>query len=157
MLFTLSAAMQGHNPGRIFVDDVEHPRTAFALTVEGYLLTGEHDNPATLAALRAFIHEKLFTGEVYVNEDDSMMLAVYPEAWEARLPELIPTHEAEKLERYHYLCREPAFDWHTALPDGYTVRRIDRDLLEADNAAGCVIVIPEAIGEWNDVEETGTP
>jgi len=150
---SIRAAMQGHNPGRIFVDDVENPRTAFALTVEGYLLTGEHDDPSTLEALRAFIHEKLFTGEVFVNGDDSLSLAVYPEAWEARLPELIPTHQVEKLERYHYLCHKLAFDWRAALPNGYTVRRIDRDLLEADNAAGCVIVIPEAIGEWNDVEE----
>ena len=145
---SIRAAMEGNNPGRIFVDDVEHPRTAFGLTVEGYLLAGEHDNPATLESLRAFIHEKLFTGEVFVNGDDSLSLAVHPEAWEARLPELIPTHEAEKLERYHYLCRELAFDWRAALPDGYTVRRIDRDLLEADD-----IIIPEAIGEWNDAEE----
>ena len=145
---SIHAAMQGHNPGRIFVDDVEHPRTAFGLTVEGYLLTGEHDNPATLEALREFIHKKLFTGEVFVNGADSLSLAVHPEAWEARLPELIPTHEAEKLERYHYLCHQLAFDWRAALPAGYTVRRVDRDLLRTDS-----IIVPEAIAEWTTIED----
>jgi RimJ/RimL family protein N-acetyltransferase len=145
---SIRAAMQGHNPGRIFVNDVARPRTAFALTVEGYLLTGEHDNPATLEALHAFIYEKLFTGEVYVNGDDSLSLAVYPEAWEARLPELISTHEVEKLKRYHYLCRELAFDWRAALPPGYTVRRVDQGLLKADD-----IIIPEAIAEWTSIED----
>lgn len=142
------AALQGHNPGRIFVDDVEKPRTAFALTVEGYLLTGEHDNPATLTALREFIQDQLFTGKVYVNGDDSLSLAVYPEAWETRLPDLIPTHEVEKLERYHYLCRELAFDWRAALPAGYTVRRLDQALLRGEGA-----IVPEALAEWNDLEE----
>jgi len=32
---SLQAAIVGVNPGRIFVDDVENPRTGLALTVEG--------------------------------------------------------------------------------------------------------------------------
>lgn len=145
---SIRAAFQGHNPGRIFVDNVAHPRAAFALTVEGYLLTGEHDNPATLAALRTFLKEQIFTGTVFVNGADSLSLAVDPEAWEARLPELIPTHEIEKLLRYHYLCQELTFDWRAALPAGYTVRRLDQDLLHDSN-----IIIPEAITEWTGLED----
>jgi RimJ/RimL family protein N-acetyltransferase len=145
---SIRAAIQGRNPGRIFVDNAAHPRTAFALTVEGYLLTGEYDNPATLEALRVFLKKQIFTGKVFVNGPESLSLAVYPEAWETRLPDLIPTHEMEKLERYHYLCRELAFDWRAALPAGYTVRRVDRDLLRADD-----IIIPEAIAEWTTIED----
>jgi len=96
------AAIEGNNPGRIFVDDADRPHTALAFTVEGYLLAGDHDNPATNEALRCLLREKIFTGEVFVNGDWSMSLAVHPETWEAKLPELIPTHEVEKNERYHY-------------------------------------------------------
>jgi hypothetical protein len=35
---SIHAAIEGNNPGRIFVDDRFNPRTALALTVEGYLL-----------------------------------------------------------------------------------------------------------------------
>jgi len=126
---SLQAAVEGTNPGRIFVDDPRNPRAGLALTVEGYLLAGEHDDPAILEALRHFLRERIFTGEAYVNGDDSLSLAVHPEAWEARLPVLMPTHEAEKLLRYHYLCRELAYDWRRSLPEGYAVRRIDRELL----------------------------
>lgn len=97
---SIHAAIEGHNPGRIFVDNVDNPQTAFALTVEGYLLAGDSDNPETNRALRRLLEEKIFTGEVFVNGDWSMSLAVDPESWEARLPELIPTHEVEKSERY---------------------------------------------------------
>lgn len=88
---SLQAAIDGASPGRIFVDDPHHPRAGLALTVEGYLLAGEHDDPAILDALRQFLRDSIFTGQVYVNGDDSLSLAVDPGAWEARLPELIPT------------------------------------------------------------------
>ena len=119
---SIHAAIDGNNPGRIFVDDVDRPRTAFALTVEGYLLAGEHDDAATNGALRRLLREKIFTGEIIVNGDWSMSLAVHPEGWEAKLPELIPTHEVEKNKRYHYLCRTLSFDWCSNIPEGYTVR-----------------------------------
>jgi len=145
---SIQAAIEGNNPGRIFVDDVTHPRTAFALTVEGYLLVGEHDNPATNASLRRLLAEKIFTGEIFVNGNDSMSLAICPETWEARLPELIPTHEIEKNERYHYRCRHLQFDWRNHLPDGYTVRCLDRTLLEDSD-----VVFSNQVGAWNDLTE----
>jgi hypothetical protein len=112
---SIQASIEGNNPGRIFVDDAARPRTAFALTVEGYLLAGDHDNPATNEALGRLLKEKIFSGQVYVNGDWSMSLAVHPRAWESKLPELIPTHEIEKNKRYHYLCRELNFDWRESL------------------------------------------
>ena len=144
---SLQAAIEGINPGRIFVDDAGSPRTGLALTVEGYLLAGEHDDPEILEALRQLLRDSIFTGKVYVNGDDSLSLAVHPEAWEARLPELIPTYEALRLTRYHYLCRQVSLDWRGTLPEGYERRRIDRDLL-ADPG----LVLPEDFGAGGQIE-----
>jgi len=44
------------------LDDVESPRTGLALTVEGYLLAGEHDDPGILEALRQFLRDSIFSG-----------------------------------------------------------------------------------------------
>jgi RimJ/RimL family protein N-acetyltransferase len=77
-----------------------------------------------------------------------MSLAVYPETWEAMLPQLIPTHEMERIERYHYLCRAVKFDWHNHLPEGYTVCRVDRTLLADPD-----VVFPDAVREWMDIGE----
>lgn len=126
---SLQAAIERLSPGRIFVDDAARPRTGLALTVEGYLLAGEHDDPEILGALRQFLRDSIFTGKVYVNGADSLSLAVHPEAWETRLPALIPTYDALKLPRYQYLCRRAGLDWRSSLPDGYALRRIDRELL----------------------------
>ncbi len=140
---SIRAALEGNNPGRIFVDDVERPRTAFALTVEGYLLAGEHDNPATNEALRRFLKEQIFTGQVFVNGNESLSLAVHPSAWETKLTELIPTHEIEKLERYHYLCRAVKFDWRNHLPEGYTLHRVDATLMNDPQ-----VVWPDPVREF---------
>jgi GNAT superfamily N-acetyltransferase len=139
---SLEAAIEGVNPGRIFVDDAENPRTGLALTVEGYLLAGEHDDPEILEALRQFLRDSIFSGKVYVNGDDSLSLAVHPEAWEARLSELIPTYDALSLPRYHYLCRRVALDWQSSMPEGYTLRRIDREFLSNRDLA-----LSEDLGE----------
>jgi RimJ/RimL family protein N-acetyltransferase len=145
---SIHAAIEGNNPGRIFVDDVVHPRTALALTVEGVLLAGDDGNLETNGALHRLFKERVFTGEVFVNGDWSMSLAVHPETWEAKLPELIPTHEVEKIERYHYVCRAVRFDWRNHVPEGYTVRRVDRALLE-----DAQVVFPDVVREWMDFGE----
>ncbi|MGD2041285.1 MAG: GNAT family N-acetyltransferase [Anaerolineae bacterium] len=145
---SIHAAIEGNNPGRIFVDNVHNPRTALALTVEGYLLAGDPDNLETIRALRRLFKEKIFTGEVFVNGDWSMSLAVHPEMWEALLPELIPTHEVERSERYHYLCSTVKFDWRSHLPEEYTVRRVDHALLDDGQ-----IVFPDVLRGWMDFEE----
>jgi RimJ/RimL family protein N-acetyltransferase len=145
---SINAAIEGNNPGRIFVDDADQPRTAFALTVEGYLLAGEDSNPETNEALRHLLKQRIFTGEVFVNGDWSMSLAVHPESWEAKLPELIPTHEVEKIERYHYLCHNLRFDWRQNVPEGYIVRSFDQALLNEEQ-----IAFPDVVRDWMDIPE----
>jgi RimJ/RimL family protein N-acetyltransferase len=139
---SISALVEGNNPGRIFVDDVAQPRTALALTVEGTLLAGDDTNPTTNEALRQLFKESIFTDKVFVEDDWGMMLAVHPQRWEAKLTQLIPTHQADVLPRYHYRCREVKLHWRDHLPDGYTVHQIDRALL-----ANPVLTVPAAILE----------
>ena len=145
---SLRAAIQGLSPGRIFVDNEESPRTMLALTVEGYLLGGDDSDPAVINSLRDFLKEKIFSGEIYINGDASMSLAVHPQTWENRLPELIPTHEVEKLDRYHYLCHALKLDWRTNLPDGYQIHRVDREILSGDS-----YIFSEGVRGWMDIEE----
>jgi RimJ/RimL family protein N-acetyltransferase len=145
---SINAAIDGNNPGRIFVDDMYRPRTAFALTVEGYLLTGDDSNHEIVGALSYLFKEKIFTGEVFVNGDWSMSLAIHPETWEAKLPKLIPTHEVEKVDRYHYLCNTLKFDWRKNTPEEYKVCRVDRALLN-----DAEIVFSDTMRDWMDVKE----
>jgi RimJ/RimL family protein N-acetyltransferase len=139
---SIQAAIERNNPGRIFVDNLEAPRTALALTVEGTLLAGDHSDPTTITDLNQLFEDQIFTGQVFVEEDWSMTLAVHPEEWEAKLSEIIPTHQAFLLPHHYYLCRKVRFNWRRHLPRGYTVHRIDQDLL-SDPA----LTIPEDLSQ----------
>lgn len=69
---SIQAAIEGNSPGRIFVDDIHKPRTALALTVEGYLLAGDGDDLETIGGLSRLLKEKEFSGDVYVKGDQAI-------------------------------------------------------------------------------------
>lgn len=144
----LRAAVEGNNPGRIFVDDVDNPSTFFALTVEGYLLAGDYHNEKTNNDICSFLAEQIFTGQIYVRNKKTMFLTVFPEVWEGLLPELIPTHHLLKRERYHYVCRAVTVDWRSSIPEGYTVHRVDYTVLNDTR-----IVFPDILRSWMDIDE----
>jgi len=127
---SIRAVLDGSNPGRVFADHPSDPRLAFALTIEGYLLAGDHFDPALRESVRQFFVGSLLTGDVYLDSDESITLAVSPPEWAGYLPEMIPTHEVEALPRLHYLCTELSYPWRENVPDGYSVHRIDRDILD---------------------------
>jgi GNAT superfamily N-acetyltransferase len=145
---SILAAIEGNNPGRIFVDYLMQPRTALGLTVEGYFLVGDDQNPKTNASLHRLFKEKIFTGQVFINGDWSMSLAVHPQTWVKKLPELIPTHEIEAINRYHYVCKSLKYDWRYNMPNGYTVKQLDEDLLGGDQ-----VNFSEDIRDWMDIEQ----
>mgnify|MGYP000054804282 CR=1 FL=1 len=72
-----------------------------------------------------------------------MVLAIEPDSWEARLSEITPGHPPDKLPRYLYLCKEVTLDWRALVPEGYSVRRIDRELVgdSANQAWGVMDVL----------------
>ncbi|NIM95863.1 MAG: GNAT family N-acetyltransferase [Anaerolineales bacterium] len=144
---SIRALIEGNSPGRIFVDEPLAPKTAFALTVEGYFLAGDYENSKTNQELRHFLKEKIFTGKVYVNSDTYMSLGIYPSAWEDRLPELIPSHEVEKFGCYHYLCDQVTLDWRGIVRDGYELFHVNRSFFNNPD-----ITFPEDVRSWSDIE-----
>jgi RimJ/RimL family protein N-acetyltransferase len=142
---SIKAAMQGTNPGRIFVDNFDLPKTALALTVEGYLLAGDHSDPAVISLLRKLFKEQILTGRVFIGDDDVMELIIYPDTWEPKLHEIIPTHEADKLLRYRYECSEAKLDWRDLIPKGYTLSPIDRRILNSTS-----LTFPDDM--WEEIE-----
>ena len=141
------AVIAGNNPGQIFVDDVQNPRMALAATPEGTMLAGDPLHPPLQDDLRQFLRGVVFTGQVRFI-DSELALSVHPDAWVALLPDLIPTHEVEALPRYHYLCQELRYDWRIHVPEGYTVRQVDRAFLDDPT-----VTMSDEMRDWFDIEE----
>ena len=53
----IRAVIEGTSPGRVYVDDVNQPKTAFLCSVEGYYLAGNVNNDAFNNSLNKLIFE----------------------------------------------------------------------------------------------------
>ena len=140
---SIRAALEGNNPARMFVDDPANPRTLLAITGEGTFLAGDDRNPTTIEKLR-LLFKQIFTGSFFPSAEWCITLSVDPPTWESWLPDLIPTHEPDRLLRFHYQCKHLEYtDYRHHLPEGYTLHRIDRALADRFSAVQ---------DEWLDVE-----
>lgn len=129
----IAAVIEGTSPGRIFVDNLNQPRSAFIDSPEGQFLVGNDQTPAFNDALRALL----------IQEDwHELYLFIHPDTWKTQLPSLFGA-EPQLTHRQHYLCTNLQLDWQSSLPEGYTIHRITRELLEQPG-----LQVPEHIFGW---------
>ena len=122
---TSAAVLDGNNSGRVFVDDLANPQTAFMFSPEGCYLAGNPDNDAFNRAL----NHAIYTGEVPGEKVNALFFVYHPESWEARLTALLDPRPPIMMPRRHYVCRQVKYDWRANLPDGFAVHRINEALL----------------------------
>lgn len=120
---SVGGVLAGYNPGFVAVDNLATPRTAFMSTAEGSHLAGEIDNPAFRAAFPTYVQDTLY-GE---REWERLYLVLTPE-WGAALAGVVDSPPLAEARR-HYVCRSVKHDWRAHLPEGFTVQRVDADLL----------------------------
>lgn len=140
---TIRAVIEGTSPGRIYVDNVGDPKTAFMCSVEGYYLAGNSENADFNKALGELIHNISETGDTVREGDDAINLDIYPKTWETKLPLLFPTRAPLIEQRRKYQSTQLRVNWKEQIPDGYSIHRLDRQLLE--RLAGNV---PEHVFGW---------
>jgi hypothetical protein len=87
---TIRAVIEGTSPGRIYIDDVRDPKTAFICSVEGYYLAGDTENEKFNRALGELIRNISETGDTVREGEDAINLDMYPKTWETKLPLLFP-------------------------------------------------------------------
>jgi hypothetical protein len=73
---TIRAVIEGTSPGRIYVDDVRSPKTAFMCSVEGYYLAGDAENADFNKALGQLICNISETRDTVKEGDDAVNLDV---------------------------------------------------------------------------------
>ncbi len=140
---TMQAVIDGTSPGRIYVDDVQKPHTAFICSVEGYYLAGDSENADFNQALSDLIHNTGESGKTLRAGEDAMNLDVFPRTWARHISTLFPDRAPLIEQRRKYICTQLRVEWKKLLPDGYSVHPIDQYLLERSG-----IKIPDHVYGW---------
>ncbi len=146
------AVIERTSPGRIYVDSIENPRTAFMCTAEGYYIAGNAHNDEFNLSLNRLIFERLFTGDTVRKDETDLAIGFYPESWKSKMPTIFRGRMPLTTARRHYVCTKVIIkDWKKKLPPGFEIRRIDGDILK-----GRGFEIPEQIDvetNWGSISD----
>jgi RimJ/RimL family protein N-acetyltransferase len=131
----VSAVLDGIHPGKVWVDNLNDPQTAFLVTflsgggAAWCFLAGDPGHLDFNAALnKAIFEEKL------VGKDVGMfLLTCSPENWNGQLEIFGNPRQPIPMLRQHYVCREMTFDWQKHQPDGYETILMETGLFEQEN------------------------
>jgi RimJ/RimL family protein N-acetyltransferase len=139
-----SAVIEGTSPGRVYVDRIENPRTAFMCTVEGYYLAGFDNNDRFNTSLNKLIFEKIFAGDTIRENETDIAIGFHPESWNEKMPAIFKGRNTLTTARRHYVCTELKIDkWMDQVPEGFRVQRTDEELLRTPR-----LEVPEHVISW---------
>jgi len=139
-----TAVTEGSSPGRVYVDRVEDPRSAFMCTVEGYYLAGYENNDEFNTSLNKLIVERIFAGETVRKNETDVAIGFHPDSWKEKMPIVFQGRIPLITARRHYICTVLKVDhWMDQVPEGFQVQRIDEQLLRTPQ-----LEIPEHVTGW---------
>ena len=133
-----AAVLDGTNPGRVLVDDLQHPAAAFVLSPEAAYLAGDADAAAFGQALRTRACDPEFLGMALWH----LVWIVSSPSWVEWLRVLAGQDRLRTLARRHYVCDVGARLQPVATPAGAVLRNIDAALLDGD------VAVPEHVQGW---------
>jgi len=141
------AVIEGTSPGRVYVDDVNRPKTAFLCSVEGYYLAGHVNNDAFNDSLNKLIFETFFAGDTVRKGETDVAVGFYPDSWADKMPIIFRGRLPLVTSRRHYVCTElKIHDWKNQIPEGFQIQRIDEKLLKRFGTK-----VPEHITQWMEI------
>ncbi len=122
-----AGVLEGLYKGRVFVDDLDTPQSAFI--TQGnvwWFLAGDAHNAAFNQALNAALFNRSVSGE----KGWGGMLVCHPADWDAQIPVIFAPRIPIATQRLHYTCQHLQVDWHSQIPDGFEIRFIDQQLID---------------------------
>ena len=139
--------------GKIWVDDLLNPKTACLWDKKGRLYLGGR-------AADRFNHSlhQLLMGEVATEakkQDIDTFVLYFPSktSWENHLRKDTIFENLRKQTRSYYVFNELKIPWKDRIPQGYSVKRIDKELLEDTNLQNLNRVIEEIVSMNQSIEE----
>jgi RimJ/RimL family protein N-acetyltransferase len=149
----LYAATEGTSPGKVYVDNIEAPRTAFLCTVEGYYLLGDWQNTAFNQRLSELILQVIFKGDRLREGENEFTLYYHPHTWEGQMEGIFSGKYPLQAMRRHYTCQQVLFDWRSQLPPNFHIVAVDAEFLRKMQLVNIKEVRSWINTNWNSEEE----
>lgn len=123
-----TAVVEGAHPGRVFVDQLENPRTAFLNhnDVWSYFAGDPNDE-----AFNRALNQAIWARTVFPENMPSLLGTCASDGWDAAIKTILAPREPITVRRRHYVCHAHAQNLaRERVPDGFTVQKMDASLLD---------------------------
>lgn len=123
-----TAVVEGIHPGRVFVDQLENPQTAFLNHNDPWsYFAGDPNNQAFNRAL----NQAIWARTAFPENVPSLLGTCASDGWDAAFKTILAPREPITAQRRHYVCHARAQNLaHTRVPDGFSVQKMDPSLLD---------------------------
>jgi RimJ/RimL family protein N-acetyltransferase len=125
----VQAALAGVVPARIYVDNPTVPGAALIWVQHRFYLTGAKNNAEFDQSVRQFLFETLYPHARAAGQE-AFVVYYAPNDWESVVEKILQGKRLLKATRQYYAAQENKHDWRMLLPTDFTLRLVDRALLE---------------------------
>ena len=153
--FTLSddAVIKGIRPGKIYVDNVTNPKTAFVWAKPSeFCLAGYPDNDQFNSSLQHLVDEKIMP-ELLSHNIKFSVLYCSADAWDSKIKFIFKNQSAKKNYRWLHTFKELKVGWKAKIPSGFHIERIDEVFLKSKNLLNIKKVYDYIFFNWNCIED----
>jgi RimJ/RimL family protein N-acetyltransferase len=134
-----TAVLARIHPGRVLVDDRDHPQTAAVSRQDPwFFLAGDPENPPFNRAL----NEALSARRIVRHDVPYLLITAHPGDWHGQLSVVFNPRRPLPAQRRHYVCRELNYDWRADVPSDFTVQPMDDTLLDRPG-----LIVPEEVSQ----------
>ncbi|MFC2105502.1 GNAT family N-acetyltransferase [Candidatus Bipolaricaulota bacterium] len=138
------AVLEGTRPGIALVNDKVAPSALFIAASEGSFTWTYLAGDSSDRTFQLDLNQWLFDDH-WLGSDITFSFLVYDDAsWEPALATILHPRAVIPDRRLLLACTERPESWRSAIPDGYSIRSIDQDLLNSG------VQIPEKVSQWLD-------
>lgn len=153
LAYVAEAIIAGNSPAVAWADDLTAPRAILVWDrAHCIYLAGEPSHDTFRSAVRAWVGGTLLPA---AGSRRLGLVKIYfaSPAWEPELASLFPGLSLERGERVLYRLDRPALpDWRSRVPQGLSIRRIDRALLHSAAFDHAQAVVEEIESCWNSLD-----
>jgi RimJ/RimL family protein N-acetyltransferase len=132
------AVCEGYNPGRVFVDDVNHPDTLMIWTPVGYYFLVLGQTPM-LSDLSKRLTETFIPASKALGEMGFILIASLDD-WQEKTSALLGGREVIEIFRRPFSFNVDKFtargNWRANIPEGFQLKRVDESLAEKAGVLG---------------------
>lgn len=137
----VTAALDGSCLATVYADDLEDPGTALLISDRLHYLAGVTDNRGFNAAVHAAL-----------PRDTYFVLICDPQRWAGALNDIVDgTYAVRARSHYYRLAKLKADDWQDRIPAGFSMERMDANLL-AQGLEGADGMVDGILEEWNSLD-----